>query len=546
METAVLSPLAASAEKTNGDKLSRFSIDGETTVLRKAFDDFYPTTNFASVLNGNYSILNNHLRKRIVNKDQWDKLFSPDGVESDFHKFNITLLFLLLINICSSSDPLSGWHDKAPPHDVCFEANRNVLFCNMTSTSVDGQTFPLLWQEVSSTLHALGLDQAEIDRLRTEHGGEQDYIDALIEWDDSENKIKTQLKDIHQTQLELRKALQDGNSKLEELLSNARRKTQDVADEAVKMEPKGQQEMTAAHKKSMSCLEGLSHQEMTTAHQKSMSCLEGLSHQEMTTAHQKSMSCLEELSHQEMTAAHQKRMLCLGGISHKEMTAAHQKSMSCLEGLSHQEMTAAHQKRMLCLEGISHKEMTAARQKSMSCLEGLSHQEMTAAHQKRMLCLEGISHKEMTAARQKSMSCLEGLSDQEMTAAHQKSMSCLEGLSHQEMTAAHQKRMLCLEGISHKEMTAARQKSMSCLEGLSDQEMTAAHQKSMSCLEGLSHQEMTAGHQKNMSLLEGLVIKSQSKTQQEIHEIRESVQQIKHEVKTLKKRTNEQTDEVSN
>ena len=276
METAVLSPLAASTEKTNGDKLSRFSIDGETTVLRKAFDDFYPTTNFASVLNGNYSILNNHLRKRIVNKDQWDKLFSPDGVESDFHKFNITLLFLLLINICSSSDPLSGWHDKAPPHDVCFEANRNVLFCNMTSTSVDGQTFPLLWQEVCSTLHALGLDQAEIDRLRTEHGGEQDYIDALIEWDDSEKKIKTQLKDIHQTQLELRKALQDSNSKLEELLSNAQRKTQDVADEAVKMEPKGQQEMTAAHQKSMSCSEGLSHQEMTAGHQKNMSLLEGL------------------------------------------------------------------------------------------------------------------------------------------------------------------------------------------------------------------------------------------------------------------------------
>ena len=412
METAVLSPLAASAEKTNGDKLSRFSIDGETTVLRKAFDDFYPPTNFASVLNGNYSILNNHLRKRIVNKDQWDELFSRDGVESDFNKFNTTLLFLLLINICSLSDPLSGWHAKTPPHDVCFEANRTVLFSDMTSTKYDGQTLSLLWQEVSSTLHALGLDQAEINRLRTEHGGEQDYIDALIEWADSEKKIKTQLKDIHQMQLELRKALQDSNSKVEELLSNAQGKTQDVADEAVKMEPKGHQEMTAAHQKSMSCLEGVSEQEMTPAHQKSMSCLEGVTEQEMTPAHQKSMSCLE-------------------GLSHQEMTAAYQKSRSCLEELSEQEMTAAHKKRMLCLEGISHKEMTAARQKRMSCLVGLTHQEMTVAHQK------------------------------------------------------------------------------------------------------------------SMSLLEGLVIKSQSKTQQEIHEIRESVQQVKQEVKTLKKRTNEQTDEVS-
>ena len=295
METAVLSPLAASAEKTNGDKLSRFSIDGETTVLRKAFDDFYPPTNFASVLNGNYSILNNHLRKRIVNKDQWDELFSRDGVESDFNKFNTTLLFLLLINICSLSDPLSGWHAKTPPHDVCFEANRTVLFSDMTSTKYDGQTLSLLWQEVSSTLHALGLDQAEINRLRTEHGGEQDYIDALIEWADSEKKIKTQLKDIHQMQLELRKALQDSNSKVEELLSNAQGKTQDVADEAVKMEPKGHQEMTAAHQKRMLCLEGISHKEMTAARQKRMSCLVGLTHQEMTVAHQKSMSLLEGL-----------------------------------------------------------------------------------------------------------------------------------------------------------------------------------------------------------------------------------------------------------
>ena len=343
METAVLSPLAASAEKTNGDKLSRFSIDGETTVLRKAFDDFYPPTNFASVLNGNYSILNNHLRKRIVNKDQWDELFSRDGVESDFNKFNTTLLFLLLINICSLSDPLSGWHAKTPPHDVCFEANRTVLFSDMTSTKYDGQTLSLLWQEVSSTLHALGLDQAEINRLRTEHGGEQDYIDALIEWADSEKKIKTQLKDIHQMQLELRKALQDSNSKVEELLSNAQGKTQDVADEAVKMEPKG-------------------HQEMTAAHQKSMSCLEGLSHQEMTAAYQKSRSCLEELSEQEMTAAHKKRMLCLEGISHKEMTAARQKRMSCLVGLTHQEMTVAHQKSMSLLEGLVIKSQSKTQQ----------------------------------------------------------------------------------------------------------------------------------------------------------------------------------------
>ncbi|CAH3189559.1 unnamed protein product, partial [Porites lobata] len=56
---------------------------------------------------------------------------------------------------------------------------------------IDGGT-----TELSTTLHSLGLDQAEIDRLKAEGGGEQDYLDVLIEWADSEQDIKTQLKNI--------------------------------------------------------------------------------------------------------------------------------------------------------------------------------------------------------------------------------------------------------------------------------------------------------------------------------------------------------------
>ena len=252
MATAAPSPLASSPEKTNGNKLSRLLIDGGTTVLRKTFDCYHPPANLASDLNSNYSILNNLLRRRVLNGHQWDKLFPSGGGLPDSNTFDITLLFLLLTNICGLSPPLTGWHTKPFPGDNSLEANlarvkffRNELYGHVTSTGVDATSFSSFWQEISTTLYSLGLDQAEIDRLKAEHGGEEDYLDALIEWADSEEDIKTQLKDIHQTQLKLSKTVEDGTLKMEEL-RQALSKTQDVVDEAVEIELKGQQEMRAA------------------------------------------------------------------------------------------------------------------------------------------------------------------------------------------------------------------------------------------------------------------------------------------------------------
>ena len=215
MATAAPSPLAASVEKTNGSKLSRLLIDGGTTVLRKTFDHYHPPANLASDLNSNYSILNNLLRKRVLNGDQWDNLFPPGGGVPDSNTFDITLLFLLLTNICGLSPPLTGWHIKPSPGDNSLEANlarvkffRNELYGHVTSTAFDAAIFSSLWQEISAALLSLGLDQAEIDRLKAESGGEEDYLDALFEWADSDVEIKTELKDIRQSQAKIQEVLQ--------------------------------------------------------------------------------------------------------------------------------------------------------------------------------------------------------------------------------------------------------------------------------------------------------------------------------------------------
>ena len=247
---AAPSPLASSVEKTNGAKLSRLLIDGGTTVLKIAFDHYHAPANLAVNLNLQFKILRNLLRRRILNKSQWDKLFPPSGVTPDSSTFDITLLFLLLTNICGLAPPSSGWHSKPHPSDSSFEANlarikffRNEVYGHVSNTSVDTPTFNALWQEISAVLVSLGLSKAEIDRLNDERCGEEDYIDALLEWADSEEDTKSQLRDIshaqtetkeivselRQTQQECGIMLEENKSRLEELS-----KRQATTHEAVK------------------------------------------------------------------------------------------------------------------------------------------------------------------------------------------------------------------------------------------------------------------------------------------------------------------------
>ena len=214
MATAAPSPLASSPKKTNGAKLSRLLIDGGTTVLRNVFEHHHPSANLAADIRANYPKLNKLLKKKVLHKPQWDKLFPPGGAAPDSNTFDITLLFLLLTNMCGLSPPPSGWHAKPLSSDTSLEANlarikffRNELYGHVASTDVDTPTFSSLWQEISVVLVSLGFDQAEIDRLKAEHCDEEDYLSLLLDWADSEENIKSQLKDIRQSQTQTEEKL---------------------------------------------------------------------------------------------------------------------------------------------------------------------------------------------------------------------------------------------------------------------------------------------------------------------------------------------------
>ncbi|XP_068702291.1 uncharacterized protein [Montipora foliosa] len=213
---ATSGPLASSQDKTNGAKLSRLIIDGGTTVLRNVFDTHHPPAKVAADLNSCYSILNNLLRRRILNGHQWDKLFPGGGVAPDSNTFDITLLFLLLTNICGLTPPHTGWHRKPAASDTTPEANlarikffRNQVYGHVTTTGVDAPTFNALWKEISAALVSLGLSQAEIDRLKAERCGEEDYLDALRDWAESERDLKSRIDDVHRIVTEIRETQHD-------------------------------------------------------------------------------------------------------------------------------------------------------------------------------------------------------------------------------------------------------------------------------------------------------------------------------------------------
>ena len=150
-----------SEEKTNGTRLARLLIDGGTRALRNFLDSVYPEpTLLAKELKKNARKFRNLKSKRVIFDHQWEKLFPPSGLP-DSKKFDITLLHLLIREICYLPEPLTGWHKMPANHDQSLEANitrikyfRNEQ-CHGASTSIPNEEFEDKWNTIASSLEAI-------------------------------------------------------------------------------------------------------------------------------------------------------------------------------------------------------------------------------------------------------------------------------------------------------------------------------------------------------------------------------------------------------
>ena len=182
-----------SEEKTNGTKLARLLIDVGTHVLKKFLDSVYPPPALAIVLKNNNARFKYLKSKHLIFDYQWEMLFPSSGDPPDSKTFDITLLHLLIREVCKIPAPSTGWHKMPAEDDESLEANitrikcfRNEL-CHSVSTGIATDEFEDKWNNIASSLEAIEICafQKKIEGLkddRIDHGTQQSVEDQVEKW----------------------------------------------------------------------------------------------------------------------------------------------------------------------------------------------------------------------------------------------------------------------------------------------------------------------------------------------------------------------------
>ena len=198
-------------ENTNYARLCRLLVDVGSHALRDAFDRIHPPATLHRILSSAHPTLQSLRKKRILNPTQWGKLYPTISSSVSSTSFDITLLMVLLRNICGLTPPAStGSWDKPPlPGDNSPGANivrikyyRNQVYAHASHASVDDATFNMLWQDISNALLALGSGTtyaSEISRLKTEcmdPDFEENYRELLKQWKKDDDNTKEKLDEL--------------------------------------------------------------------------------------------------------------------------------------------------------------------------------------------------------------------------------------------------------------------------------------------------------------------------------------------------------------
>jgi len=159
-------------ETTNYARLCRVLVDVGTCALRDCFDAICLPPTLYTVLAASQPVLHSFRLRRIINATQWGKLFPAVPASVSSRDFDITLLIILLRNICGLAPPLTGWDALPATTDVSREADiarvkyfRNTVYGHAEHASVDDATFNKHWKEIRDTLVRLGGVTYEVKKL---------------------------------------------------------------------------------------------------------------------------------------------------------------------------------------------------------------------------------------------------------------------------------------------------------------------------------------------------------------------------------------------
>ena len=207
-----MDPLQA---KANFNRICQLLIDKGSDALRRALHVVHPAPTLAAALHSHRKTLQK-LRHNVINPPQW-RLLYPAAGPPDSNDFDITLLTILLRNICGLSSPASGWNAMPPSTDTSISADilrikifRNEVYGHTTSAQYDDATFEKLWQEISQPLVELGIPQHEINELKVAplSPEEKSHVEKLMEWKELEDTLLEKIKDFERQMVDVKAEVQ--------------------------------------------------------------------------------------------------------------------------------------------------------------------------------------------------------------------------------------------------------------------------------------------------------------------------------------------------
>ena len=221
MATAAAPSFHSTKETTNYARLCRLLVGVSAHILRETFDKRRPPGNLDTVLScpSIHRLLKSLRIKKVLNPSQWDKLYPAIKSSVSSRNFDITLLMVLLRNICGLAPPVTGWDTLPLATDTTLEADfarikcyRNTVYGHASEASVDDVTFNQYWQDIQDALVRLGgaRYQSAINDLKKECMDpdiEEHYKELLKQWVVDEVSIKERLDEIGKSLDELKEAI---------------------------------------------------------------------------------------------------------------------------------------------------------------------------------------------------------------------------------------------------------------------------------------------------------------------------------------------------
>ncbi|XP_046858509.1 uncharacterized protein LOC124451953 [Xenia sp. Carnegie-2017] len=217
--------------EANGSRLSKLLINNGTQALKTTlqFNINFRSSNLRDELNkpSNKSTLESLRKRSVINKEQWNLLY-PSTDLPNLENFDISLLTVLLRNICGLTAPHGGWDDPSSS-DSSISANiarikfyRNKVYGHITTTSVDDSEFEHLWKEISKALVGLGIQQTEIDEAKKAplSPDEANHIEILKNWYEKEQQLINVAEEIKEAVRAIKKDFEVMKNKVEDIKKN--------------------------------------------------------------------------------------------------------------------------------------------------------------------------------------------------------------------------------------------------------------------------------------------------------------------------------------